>query len=386
MADDFDFPIETDPELLLNEWLAEVQSHFPNFDPSPTSLAWRAAAAMANMLSVGMDVAAVVPPAIFRTVGESLHGIGMADATPATATTTWTAVDDAGYDTIPAETLLTIDGVLFQTTEDVPFPSGTTVVTPIGVSALEEGTAGNDLGGVDEPVILEEAYDHVSTVVLLTPTGGGTDGETIEEYTTRLRRTMRVLYPHAVRGTDLEIIARTMPQIWRAVALDNFDYPTLTANVEGVATVLLQGPDGMPVPAAVKDLYESLVLPDNRRLVNHVLYVEDGSYNLVGVEFSFTTHTGYEPAQVKIEAEGAIADFFDPAKWGLPGSGEEPLWTNKTNVSVYDIAGVLDRVEGLDQVTDIKIGLAGVAPTAGDKVLVGVGPLTQPGVVVGTAV
>lgn len=384
--DDFDFPIETDPDLLLNQWVADVQVQFPNFNPSPNSLAYRAAAAMANMLATAMDVAAVVPNSIFRTVGSSLHDISPNDAMPGVADTTWTAIDDAGYETIPAGTMVSIDGVLFETTDDIAFPPGTTVVTPVGISALEEGTVGNDLGAPGAEITLEEGYEFISSVTLIAATLGGQDDETTEDFTIRLRRTLRIMYPHAVRGSDLELIARTLPQVYRALSLDNYDFATSTPNVEGVATVLLQAFDGEPVPAPIKDLYASLIIPDNRRLVNLTLYVEDPTYTPVNVNFSFTPHTGYQGPLVLVEAEAAVADLFDPIKWGLPGSGEEPLWTNKTVVSQYDIAGALDRVEGLDRVTLIQIGLNADAPTAGDKNLAGIGPLTRPGTIVGTVV
>lgn len=387
MADDkFEFPIESDPDILLADWLEEVRQHFPNFNPAPNSLAYRSAAALASMIAVGMDVAAVVPNAIFRTVGQSLYGIQPLDPLPAVADTTWTAIDGTGHETIPAGTVLTVSGVLFETTEDILWPSGTTVVTPVGISAVDEGADANDLGVPGDPISLEEDYEFISSVVLVNKTLAGQDGETIADFMVRLRRTLRVYYPHAVRGSDLELIARTLPGVYRALSIDNYDFPTSTPNVEGVATVFLQGFDGLAVPGPIKDDYESLILPDDRRLVNNVLYVEDPTFTPVNVNFSFTVHTGSEPAVVGVAAEAAVADLFDPIKWGLPSSGEEPLWTNKTVVSVYDVAGALDRVEGLDRVTVITIGLNADTPTAGDKTLSGVGVLTTPGTINGTAV
>lgn len=387
MADDFDFPIETDPDILLNDWLAEVRTFFPNFNPSPNSLAYAAARSLCNMIATGMDVAAVVPPAIFRTVGSSLFEVDPLQALPAVADTTWTAINNAGYPTVPAGTLVSIAGVLFETTDDVAFPSGTTVVTPIGITALDEGAAGNGLGAPAGVVTLEEGYEYISSVTQITATLGGQDGETTEDYTTRLRRTLRVLYPFvAVRGSDLEIIARTIPAVYRALSIDNYDYPTGTPNMAGVATVLLQGLDGLPVPTPIKDQYRDLIIPDSRRLVNNVLYVQDPVYHSVSVSFSFTVYAGFEPSIVLAAAEAAVADMFDPLKWGLPQTGEEALWTNKPIVSVYDVAGALDRVEGLDRVTVITIGLDGASPTAGDKTMTGIGPLTTVGTIDGTVV
>lgn len=387
MADEFDFPILTDPDVMFNEWVAEVRTYFPQFNPSPNSLAYATARALCNMIATGTDVAAVVPPSIFRTVGSSLFEISPLAALPATADTTWNAVDDAGYDTIPAGTVVSISGILFETTEDVAFPSGTTTVTPIGISALDEGIDANDLGSPGGVVILEEGYEYVDTVTQVATTIGGQDGETTEAFTVRLRRTLRVLYPFvAVNGTDLERIARTIPAVYRALSLDNYDYPSSTPNVAGVATVLLQGFDGLPVSSPIKDQYTALIQPDPRRLVNNVLYVEDPTYVTVNSHFEFTVHTGAEPSIVLPAAIAAVRDLLDPIKWGLPQSGEEPLWTNKPIVSVYDIAGRLDGVEGLDRVTLIEVGLNADPPTAGDKTMAGIAPLPQPGVVTGTVV
>jgi hypothetical protein len=388
MADEFDFPIETDPDVFLRDWVNEVRQYFPNFDPSPNSLAYAAARGLINMLAQSADVAAVIPPAIYRNMGSTLWGIEPNDPLPATANTTWTANDDAGYETIPAGTVVTVEGVLFETTDEVEFASGgATVVTPIGISALEEGAVGNDLGSIDSEVVLEEGYDHILGITLVAPTGNGRDGETTEDFTIRLRTTLRILYPFvAVRGSDLEIISRTVPGVYRALSIDNYDYPSSTANVAGVATLLLQGPGGDNVAEPVKDQVRALIIPDSRRLVNNVLYIEDPTRTPVSVSFEFTTHPGADPPTVKASAEGTIADFLKDTKWGLPNSGEEPLWTNKTIVSEYDIAGALDRVEGLDRVTEILIGLNADTPTAGDKTLTGVGPLTTPGTITGTAV
>lgn len=387
MDDDFEFPILTDPDIMLNDWLTEVRTFFPNFNPSPNSLTYAVARALSHMVATGTDVAVVVPPSIFRTVGNSLFEIAPLQPLPAVADTTWNAIDDAGYDTVPAGTIVSINGVLFETTVDVEFPSGTDVVTPVGISALDAGVAGNTIGSPGDSVTLEEGFEYVNNITLIATTIGGQDGETTDDFTVRLRRTLRVLYPFvAVRGSDLEIIARTVPGVYRALAIDNYDAPTSTPNVTGVATLLLQGFDGGPVASPVKDQVTALIIPDSRRLVNNILYLRDPAETPVNVTFSFTTFSGFEPTTVKAEAEGAVADMFDPTKWGLPSSGEEPLWTNKPIVSVYDVAGTLDRVEGLDRVTDIKLGLNADAATAGDKNLTGLGPLTTPGTIVGTAV
>lgn len=387
MADEFDFPIETDPDILFNNWIAEVRIYFPQFNPSPNSLAYAAARALCNMIATGTDVAAVVPPSIFRTVGSSLFEINPTDALPAVADTTWTAINNAGYDPIPAGTIVSISGVLFETTADVLFPSGTTVATPIGISALDAGTEASGLGAPGGVVTLEEGYDHVLSVTQLAATVGGQDGETTEAFTVRLRRTLRILYPFvAVSGTDLERLARTIPAVYRALSLDNYDYPTATANVAGVATVLLQGFDGLAVPAPIKDQYRALVEPDPRRLVNNVLYVQDATYVTVNSHFEFTVHPGFEPATVLAAAIAAVTDLLDKTKWGLPQSGEEPLWTNKPIISVYDIAGRLDDVEGLDRVTLIQVGLNADPPTAGDKTMLGIAPLPVAGLITGTVV
>lgn len=389
--EEFEFPIETDPELLLQEWVQEVQDYFPNFDPSPTSLAYRAASALCNMIGVGMDVAASVPPAIFRSMGQSLFEINPNDPMRATADTTWTAVNNAGYAPIPTGTIVSISGVLFETTQEVTFPSGTTVVTPIGIVALDEGTDANAKGGPGVAMVLEEAYDHIASVTMVGASIGGIDGETLEDYTIRLRETLRVLYPFvAVRGGDLEIIARTIPAIYRALSLDNYDLPTATSNVEGVATVILQGQDGEPVPQPVKDQYRDLIFPDDRRLVNHTLYITDPTYTTVNVNFSFTVYPGAEATVVADDAEAALAAFFNPVDWGKGVASGGPIgpdvWFNKPIISVYDIAGVLDQVVGLDRVTDITIGLGAATPTAGDKTMTGIGPLPRAGTMNGTAV
>lgn len=375
-----DYPIETDPDVLLQEWIEEVQTYFPNWVPIEGSLLYRGAAAMARMIAEGRDVASAVPKEIFLTAGKELHNLPPIEAAKARADTTWTMRDDAGYGPIPTGTIVSVDGVLFETTDIVSVPSGATVQTPVGIQALDFGSVGEGLGTVGGEVVLEESFEYVASIQLIDPTSGGIDGEETDVYIPRLRELLQIMSPKPILARDLAVLAKTIPGVERAVAIDNYDAVAALANQPGHATVAVVDASGEQVPSGTKAEVDALLTGPDDRLLNTVIHVIDPSWNNVDITALAIAYQGFDPAVVEASAEGVLAEFLDPSFWGQPSTGETRGWTNKPLVSLYDVAGALDRVEGLDRVTDIDIGLNGGAQATADKALVGIAPLTRPGI------
>lgn len=186
MTEFTDYPITTDPDTLIQEFVEELQSYWPNWQPDQGSLSYRQAAALLNLIAEGRDLASLVPGEIFRTMGESLYNLPPNKAEPARADTTWVMRDNAGYGPIPVGTLVSVDGILFETTDEVSVPSGSTQATPIGIAALDAGAAASGLGAAGGVVELEEAFEFVAAVTLIDATSGGEDDEDQDAYMARL--------------------------------------------------------------------------------------------------------------------------------------------------------------------------------------------------------
>lgn len=382
MPEYIEFPIETDPNVLLNEVIEEVRANYPNWNPREGSLAFRAMAALCRMIAERADVAAAPQPSlIFRTLGESLHNLPPFGAFPARAETTWTAEDNAGYGPIPVGTILSIGDVLFETEDEVTFPSGTTVVGPIGIVAIDDGAAGNDLGAAAEPIDLEEQYPFVASVTLNSATSGGADAEAVDDYMARLRAELQLLTRVPILGRDLAIRAKTHVGVERALVLDNYDAPTATHNVEGVATVVPIDSEGNNVPQATKDDLVEDLTSSGKRLLNGVIYVIDPTRTTVAVNVEAIGYPGIDVAAAEATAEEAVALLLDPANHGQPPSGERREWINKTVISQFDVASAVDHTEAIDRVTMVEISLNGDAFQEADRNLPGVAPLPTVGAI-----
>jgi hypothetical protein len=382
MPEFVDFPISTNPDELLDEFIAELQVYWPNFNPAEGSLAYRAASAICRMHAEGRDVAAApIPGELFRTAGRTLWNIPPAAAQAAYAETTWVAQDNAGYGPIRIGTVVSIAGVLFETLDEVIFPSGATTVTPIAIIAIEEGSAGGGLGGPGTPVNLEEAYEYVASITLNGATSAGADAEDVDTYTDRLRTLLQLMTPVAVTERDLTKYARIVPGIERATVIPHYDADTATPNSPGHATVAVHGPGGAVVPAPIKSLVDAMLTGPEDRILGGIIHVINPTDNPIDVTATVIAYPHQDLAVVQAQAVGAITDFLTGSNWGLPQTGEAREWYNKKVVSLFDVAGALDRAEGVDRATVIQIEGA-----AADFNLTGVAPLPSPGVITVTVV
>lgn len=233
-------PIETEPDALAADGFDYVQSKFPGWLPNDGNLDTIVIEAAAFMASQARDVASAVPTEIFRYFGK-LVNILPDDATFATATTTWTVVDNAGY-VIPAGTQVGIeqsgDNIIpFETQVDVVIPVGSTSVTGVVIQAIEAGEAGSGLENT-LTVVLLDTLDYVDSIDLTSDTVGGHDAEDDDDYLQRLAGRLQVMTQHPVLPADFAIFAQDIDGVARAVAIDglNPDFNMLTANQSSVET------------------------------------------------------------------------------------------------------------------------------------------------------
>lgn len=381
MAEFIDYPIKTDPDDLLSDFIAELRTFWPNWEPNEGSLLYRAAAALCRIIATGTDVAALVPSELFRTVGGSLFKILPNDGTQSAADTTWMMIDNAGY-TIPAGTVVSIEGVLFETISDAVVPNGTAVITPVAIRSIDDGAATANLGTAGGEVRLEEGLAFVLSVTQVGPSAGGGDPETQDEYTVRLVEALSLLTIIPVLAPDLPKVARTVSGVFRATVLDNYDASTSTAGVPGHATVGLQDDAGGIVPSGVKDDVTTLLTAANRRLINAVIHVVDADYTPVDVTVNGIVYPNADIPTVEANVQAAIAAFLDSTAWGRSQDGTETSWINQPVVGLYDLAAAIDQAQGFDRITGLQVGLNGGVQVAADQNLPGVIPLPTVGAIV----
>lgn len=381
MAEYIDPPITTEPDDLADDAFAYLEDAIPTWLAAPGNLETWLIEANAQLAGELMDVASAVPTTIFRYYGESVLGLPPYEAQSATALTTWTANDAAGY-TIEAGTLVGIqaagDELLpFEAQDDTVILPGATTAANVIVVAVDPGTEANGL--TTNPEVIDP-LDWVASITLAAPTSGGVDDEDDADYLARLHDLLTLLAPRPILPNDFAVLARTVPGVGRSTAIDLYNPgPPVTTNVPRCVTVVVAGDDGTPVPtvrASVDALLQSL------REVNFLVFVVDPTYTTINVTFTFTTYPGYDWPTVEAAAEQAVTDYLSPANFGRPPYGDDPgVWISDTKIRYLEVAEVINRVEGVWYVASLTVN-GGTA----DVALAGPGPLPTPGAVAGTPV
>lgn len=219
-----DFSIETDQDAILDAALDYLQSTIPGYVPRESHLEVILLGQLSRMVAEARQVAALVPAAIFQYFGESLLNVPFVAGAKATANTTWTMVDTAGY-TIRAGTAVgyRIAGdqlVAFTVRTDVVVPPGnnTTALGQVIIDAIEVGAEHNGLGPTGIELI--DALAYVSTITATAATAGGVDTETADAYLDRLREELSLLAPRPILPDDFAVLARRITGVHRALGLD----------------------------------------------------------------------------------------------------------------------------------------------------------------------
>lgn len=376
-------PVVTDIDQVIQNALDRLTTLAPGWVPQEGHLEVWLIEVLGRMVAEGRDVASIVFDDIFKYYGQSLLGVETISSAPATASTTWTMVDDQGY-TIPENTI-----VAFRTAGDtlIPFRTIAEIVVPPGdvsttigeviIEAVEPGVAGNDLGPAG--VELVDALAFVDTIVATLATSGGVDEEDTETYLDRLADELRLLSPRPILPDDFATLARRVVGVHRALAIDGYDPgPPPTNDNERMVTVAVVDESGAAVSLAVRNAVAAYL--EDQREVNFVVHVIDPTYTVIDVDFTITVRDLYVAADVIAAAEATVADYLDPGNWG--GGGESPPeWRSDGIVRYLEVAQVINAVDGVDFITALTVNGGGV-----DVALAGPAPLPQPGAITGASV
>jgi len=353
-------PFDTDPETLIDDTVAYLQSKVEDWEPADGNLDYWIIQAIASEAAELRDVASSVPETIYRTFGAELMGIVPTEEAFATGHTTWTVIDNKGY-TIPDGTQVAIRDA---TGTMVPFSTfGDTIIAPgststaagaVLIEALEGGTEANALGSVGGAVDLLDALTFVTAITQTDVTSGGVDEETDTDYLNRLTARLTTMAPRPILPRDFSVLARDIPGVFRAVTIDGYNPANSTYSNERMVAVAAIDLAGANISIPVKAQLQAYL--DAMREINFIVNVMDPKRTNISITYNVAPLAQFDPAQVVADTQASVTAFLNPIYWGAePSLGDMFRWDDTTVVRYNEVVAVLDRTEGVKYVAAVLI-------------------------------
>ena len=230
--------IQTNEEAIREEGIAKLKALFEaqgitGWIEHRADLAVILNATIASMVPSVAQIAAVVPPAVFRKYGTELVATPYNEGAAATVTSKWKLLEEGGKyppHTIEAGTQVVIGELAFYVLENVSVLEGESEKT-VTLVASERGTEFNNLSGVVE---LVDAIQWVKEITLVGESSGGVNQESDEEYENRLAAKLKLQAPRPITAPNfaeqaLQIPSSVIPAgvvVGRATAIDGFNPET----------------------------------------------------------------------------------------------------------------------------------------------------------------
>ena len=220
MTDYVAAPITIDPNVLVQQAFASIQSQIPGWSPMEGQLDVAIIEEAAQMFATTAAVASQFPVDAFKYFGK-LVGINPITGTQATAPATFTMTDNLGY-TIPAGTQVAypLSGntqILFSTQAPVVIPPGNTLGTCVLVCE-SVGTFANGLPA--ETCQMVTTFAQVSSIATTATSAGGVAADTETSYINRLSNELQLLAPRPIIPSDFAAMAQNVTGVFRALAID----------------------------------------------------------------------------------------------------------------------------------------------------------------------
>jgi hypothetical protein len=227
MADYILEPLDTDNEVIFQDFVAYVQQFFPEWHPSEGQLDIIIARYFAMQAASTADMASRVQRAIYRYFGSNLAGIGPLPGSPARATVTFVVDDPADPPvdrSLPFGSLVGLtdrngDIQVFSLLDDLDITAGD-LAGDVLTQAIELGSAAN---GITGSVELIEMVEWISSASVVGSSSGGSDPEDDGVYVQRLTENLALMAPRPILADDFTVFAQNIPGVWRAAVLDNFN-------------------------------------------------------------------------------------------------------------------------------------------------------------------
>ena len=367
-----DLSIETDADVLLERVLADLEEAYPGWVPRESHLEVRLAAALMRRSAETREVTVRRARAIFDRFGEKVLDVPRGEATAASGRVAFTMVDDAGYQ-VPAGTVVGVrvtgdEVVAFVTDEALTIDPGETV-GEVDVTAEEAGEDGNGFTAED-PVEVVDSLAAVDAVALVETTGGGQDAEDEADYLDRLAARQRLSAPRPILPEDFAVLAREIPGVGRALAIDGYDPEDGTEGNERTVAVAAVDVDGLPVAEQVAaDLEDDL---EARREVNFKVPIVDPTYTGVEVTATVRPADGFTAGEAAADAADAVEALLSPARWG-GGDESPPVWRLRDTVRYLEVAAAASMPDSVDFLEALTVDGG-----TGDVALSGRAPLPAP--------
>lgn len=198
------------------------------------------------------------------------------------------------------------------------------------------------------------------------PAAGGTDAESLDDAEIRARKEFNSVY-RAVTLADYERLALAVPglPVARARAIPNFDpdYPCIQK--PGFVTVVVvpefwdERPYVEPGDSFIKVTQEYL---DQHRLITNTIRVIGPSYVKISVKCNVIVKYKRSPDEVKKNINKALQRFLTPLERKPDESNTNsamPAWQFGRPVYPSEIYELIDNIDGVDYLTDVKLEAEG---------------------------
>lgn len=355
-----------------------LEARFEGWEPAEGDLLTWLGKAWSRIGYRLVEQASEMTKAAFVRFGESVVSVPPVQAAPATVESVWTMVDAAGY-TVPAGTQVSIEAsgdeaLGFITAEEVTIAPEATKGT-ILLQAIEPGTAANGLSA--NPTLID-SLAFVSGIELEGVTSGGVEEEEEDAYLDRLVEELRTLSLSLIIAADFEVDARAVASIARCKCIEAYNAKEAKEEALAVSVYPIDSA-GESSSAPVKEALEARQKAKLLSGINY--YVGTPAYSTVNGETEIEVETGFDPATVKAAVEAFWAEYFNPARWGVPSQGDSGSgWVNRTKVYRFKVIGEIERLAGVARVITFKHALGEAAlGTEEELTLEGVAPLTKAG-------
>lgn len=258
---------------------------------------------------------------------------------------------------------LTVTGTSDDGTDVAFLVAATTTATglalPLTLLARDTGTTSN--GVPPGPLRVNNATAGVIAVTATATSADGVDPETLLAYLTRLRDYVGGLTFGGVRADALAGLARNVPGVQRALAIDLLDVQVpgsdpVTQPAHRTVSIFPVAADGDDVSdatlAAVKARIESV------REVNFIARVAKPTRTPVTVAFTGIARQGTTPALVRDAVVAAVRAHLSGARWGgtpRPDASLPTDWTEQATVRWLDLVRAVSLVDGLIHLTAITL-------------------------------
>jgi len=352
-------PVTNDPLALQQRAYDYIAANLPGWEPQPGSLDNLIIEAFSQVAAEQADIAASVLDSVFRYFG-GLVGIAPIDFVPSTATATITAIDAVGY-TIPAGSVIglrDLNGTLqgFDLDADLVIAPGATTGV-MTVTAETPGALSNGLSGTASLVTVPSSV----VAATMTLTGGGADAEQDAAYLNRLVETLGTMSPRPVLAPDFAVIARMVPGVFRATAVDGLKPgPPYTGTGEATGqekcvTVAVTDVNGNPAGATVRANVAALL--QSEREQNFLVYVVDPNYTQIDSTQAIVAWPSADLVDVQTRVNAALALLLSPSSWGHDNangdSGFSGRWLNDPTVRLSELHSAIMNVQGVRFVSSL---------------------------------